>query len=152
MPAKVRVLEYMQEKAVFEQEEQETQTSKIVSAELPKHLIPSALSSINLITYAITTKYVDGLPLYRIEKQLERCGGSISVATLASYIIKSAELFQPLINLLREYQQAGHIIAMDETEVQVPIYLLDGFSGYLQTDGYSGYNAACENLQSRGTN
>lgn len=27
---------------------------------------------------------------------------------------------------------------------QVPLTLLDGFNGYLQTDGYAGYNPACE--------
>ena len=27
---------------------------------------------------------------------------------------------------------------------EVPLRLLDGFSGYLQTDGYAGYNAACK--------
>ena len=27
---------------------------------------------------------------------------------------------------------------------EVPMRLLDGFTGYLQTDGYSGYNAVCQ--------
>ncbi len=87
------------------------------------------------------------------------------------------------MNLLREYQNSGDIVAMDETRIQVlkepnkavtsdkymwvslggpeeqrsvlfhydssrsgevPINLLDGFKGYLQTDGYAGYNAVCE--------
>jgi len=87
-----------------------------------------------------------------------------------------------LINLIRDLQNAGPIIQMDETTVkvlkepdkpptsdkymwvsrggssdcpsvlfeydptrtkEVPIRLLDDFSGYLQTDGYAGYNAVC---------
>ncbi|UJF20289.1 IS66 family transposase (plasmid) [Vibrio sp. SS-MA-C1-2] len=180
VPAKVRVLEYMQEKAVFEKVDgQQT----LITAELPKHPLPGSLGSTGLIAHVITSKYVDGLPLYRIEKMLQRYGGELSRTTLANYVIKSAKVFQPLINLLREHQNSGDIIAMDETRVQVlkepeksvtsdkymwvslggpptqqsvlfyydpsrsgdvPLELLYGFKGYLQTDGYAGYNAACE--------
>ncbi|WP_350940994.1 IS66 family transposase (plasmid) [Vibrio metschnikovii] len=182
VPAKVRVLEYMQEKAVFDTEDGQT----MVTAPMPKHPLPGSLGSTSLIAHTITSKYVDGLPLYRIEKMLSRYGGDISRATLANYVMKSAQVLQPLVNLLREHQNAGHIIAMDETRIQVlkepgkpatsdkqmwvslggppsersvlfhydpsrsgevPITLLDGFKGYLQTDGYAGYNAACKKYQ-----
>lgn len=179
VPAKVRVLEYMQEKAVFDTQDGQT----MVTAPMPKHPLPGSLGSVSLIAHVITSKYVDGLPLYRIEKMLSRYGGDISRATLANYVMKSAQVLQPLVNLLREHQNAGHIIAMDETRIQVlkepgksatsdkqmwvslggppnersvlfhydpsrsgevPITLLEGFKGYLQTDGYAGYNAACK--------
>lgn len=179
IPAKVRVLEYMQEKAVFEDKDGQ----RVVTAEQPKHPLPGSLGSTGLIAHVITAKYVDGLPLYRIEKQLQRYGGGISRATLANYVMKSAKVFQPLVNLLREHQNDGNIVAMDETRIQVlkepgkaatsdkymwvslggpptqpsvlfhyepsrsgdvPLQLLEGFEGYLQTDGYAGYNAACE--------
>ena len=182
VPAKVRVLEYMQEKAVFES----TEGQKMVAAALPKHPLPGSLGSTGLVAHVITSKYVDGLPLYRIEKMLSRYGGDISRATLANYVIKSAKVFQPLVNLLREHQNSGDIVAMDETRIQVlkepnkavtsdkymwvslsaseaqksvlfhydpsrsgevPINLLEGFTGYLQTDGYAGYNAACKKYE-----
>lgn len=181
VPAKVRVLEYMQEKAVFAEGDTGKQT--MVSAELPKHPLPGSMGSISLIAHAIAAKFVDGLPLYRIEKQISRYGGDISRATLANYVIKSAQVFQPLINLLREHQNSGKLVQMDETRIQVlkepgraatsdkfmwvslggppdkpsvlfhydpsrskevPLFLLEGFKGYLQTDGYAGYNAACK--------
>ncbi|MDT9693922.1 transposase, partial [Streptomyces sp. P9(2023)] len=103
VPAKVRVLEYMQEKAVFNNEDGQS----IVAAELPKHPLPGSLGSTGLITHAITSKYVDGLPLYRIETMLRRYGGELSRATLANYVMKSAKVFQPLVNLLREHQNSG---------------------------------------------
>ena len=182
VPAKIRVLEYMQEKAVFNTEDGQ----KMVTAPLPKHPLPGSLGSVSLIAHVITSKYVDGLPLYRIEKMLSRYGGDISRATLANYVMKSALVLQPLINLLREKQNEGHIVAMDETRIQVlkepgksatsdkhmwvslggppglqsvlfhydpsrsgdvPLNLLEGFKGYLQTDGYAGYNAACREYQ-----
>ena len=182
VPAKVRVLEYMQEKAVFDNEDGQT----MVTAPMPKHPLPGSLGSVSLIAHAITSKYVDGLPLYRIEKMLSRYGGDISRATLANYVIKSAQVLQPLVNLLREQQNEGNIVAMDETRIQVlkepdkpvtsdkymwvslggppeqrsvlfhydpsrsgevPLNLLEGFKGYLQTDGYAGYNAACKKYE-----
>ena len=182
IPAQVRILEYMQEKAVFLEPVQNEMQRRIKAAVLPKHPIPGAMGSIELICYIIICKYCDGLPLYRLENILARYGGELSRATLANWVIALARPLQPLINLIREHQLAGNIIMADETRVQVlkepgrpatsdkfmwvtlggppgqpsvlfeydpsrsqdvPLRLLDGFQGYLQTDGYAGYNAAC---------
>ena len=182
IPAKVRILEYMQEKAVFvEQIEGETKR-QVKSARMPKHPVARAMGSISLMCFVIIAKYADGLPLYRQEGILSRYGGNISRATLANWIIALAKQLQPLMNLMREHQHTGSVIMADETRVQVlkepgrpatsdkfmwvtlggppgersilfeydpsrsgdvPMRLLDGFTGYLQTDGYSGYNAVC---------
>ena len=182
IPAQVRVLEYMQEKAVFLEPVQDEIQRKIIAAVMPKHPVPGAMGSINLMSYVLIAKYADGLPLYRQESILARYGGELSRATLANWVIALARQLQPLINLIRDHQQAGSIIQADETRVQVlkepgrpstsdkfmwvtlggppdqpsvlfeydpsrsqdvPLRLLDGFHGYLQTDGYAGYNAVC---------
>jgi len=182
IPAQVRVLEYLQEKAVFLEPAQDEMQRRIIAAALPKHPVPGAMGSIELMSYVLTCKYCDGLPLYRLENILARYGGELSRATLANWVIALARPLQPLLNLLRDHQQAGNIIMADETRVQVlkepgrpatsdkfmwvtlggppgqpsvlfeydpsrsqevPLRLLDGFHGYLQTDGYAGYNAAC---------
>jgi len=72
-----------------------------------------------LMSYVIVSKYVDGLPLHRLEKIIQRYGGSISRATLANWMIALSKQAQPLINLLREYQHAGSLIMADETHIQV---------------------------------
>ena len=182
IPTQVRVLEYMQEKAVFLESAQANIPRHIIAATLPKHPIPGARGSIELISFVLICKYADGLPLYRLEKILARYGGELSRATLANWMIRLARPLQPLINLIRDHQQAGNIIMADETRVQVlkelgrpatsdkymwvtlggppeqrsilfeydpsrgqeiPVRLLEGFHGYLQTDGYAGYNEAC---------
>ena len=182
IPAQARVLEYMQEKAVFKTE----QKSEIVCAQMPKHPIVRAMGSINLIAYIVIAKYLDGLPLYRMEKILARYGGDLSRATMANWMIGISKQLQPLINLLQESQRAGYIIQADETRIQVlkepdksprsdkymwvtlgglpdqksvifeynksrsstvPLEILEGFSGYLQTDGYAGYNSACKEYE-----
>ncbi|MGZ8176275.1 IS66 family transposase, partial [Methylobacter sp.] len=182
IPAQVRVLEYLQEKAVFLDADQSEPKRRIIAAVLPKHPVPGAMGSINLMGFVIISKYCDGLPLYRQESILGRYGGEFSRATQGNWIIATARTLQPLINLIRDQQLAGNIIQADETRVQVlkepgrpatsdkfmwvtlggppsqpsvlfeydpsrsqevPLRMLDGFSGYLQTDGYASYNAVC---------
>jgi len=182
IPAKVRVLEYMQEKAVFVESVEGETKRKVKSALMPKHPVSRAMGSVSLMCFVVIAKYADGLPLYRQEGILSRYGGDISRATLANWIIALAKQLQPLMNLMREHQHTGSVIMADETRIQVlkepdkpvtsdkfmwvtlggppgeksilfeydpsrsgevPLRLLDGFTGYLQTDGYTGYNAVC---------
>jgi transposase len=104
IPAKVRVLEYMQEKAVFPDSHQAEPKRKIIAATLPKHPVPGAMGSINLMVYVLVSKYCDGLPLYRQESILARYGGELGRATLANWIIALARPLQALVNLIRDHQ------------------------------------------------
>ncbi len=90
IPAQVRVLEYMQEKAVFLESVQNEMQRKIVTATLPKHPVPGAMGSIDLMCSVLIYKYCDGLPLYRLENILSRYGGELSRATLANWVIALA--------------------------------------------------------------
>ena len=179
IPAKVQILEYFQQKAVFaDAEDKDSRSMK--AAMMPKHPLAKSMGSTNLMAHIIISKYADGLPLYRMEGILSRYGGDITRATMANWIIKLATELQPLINLMRDHQLSDDIIQMDETVLkvlkepglsttsdkymwvsrggppgqtsvlfeydpsrkkEVPLRLLDDFSGYLQTDGYAGYNA-----------
>jgi len=178
IPAKARVLEYWQEKAVFEQDGEQ----QIISAQRPVHPLGKSIGSISLLAWIVVSKYADALPLYRLENILKRYGGNITRTTLANWIIRLDEVFMPLINLLREHQLEGDYLQADETRLQVlkedgklatsdswmwlirggppdqpavlfeydasrceavPVRLLEGFAGVLQTDGYAGYNKVC---------
>jgi transposase len=117
IPAQVRVLEYLQEKATFKTPEG-GRTLKV--AEVIKHPVPKAMGSVNLMTYIIISKYADGLPLYRLENIIKsRYGGDITRATMANWVIALAKQAQPLIHLLRDHQHSGQVISMDETTLQV---------------------------------
>lgn len=115
VPPKVRVLEYLQEKAVF----QEGAKRIIKTAEMPKHPLGKAIASINLLAYIIVAKYMDALPLHRQERILSRYGGQISRATMAGWLIRLSVQLQPLINLLWDHQLDHDYIQMDETRIQV---------------------------------
>ena len=178
-PAQARVIEYWQEKAVFDTPEGE---STVKVAARPIHPLGKCLASVQLLAWILVAKYADALPLYRLEGILKRHGGQISRTTMANWIIRLDDVFKPLINLLREQQLDGDYLQADETRLQVlkesgksaqsdkwmwvirggppdrpavlfeydpsrseavPLRLLDGFRGTLQTDGYAGYNKVC---------
>jgi transposase len=178
IPAQVRVLEYWQEKAVFDNDGEDV----IIAAQRPAHPLGKCFASPALLAYIIASKYADGLPLYRLEGILKRYGGDISRSNMANWIIRLQDVFQPLINLIREVQLEGNYLQADETRIQVlketgktaqsdkwmwvirggppdrqsvlfeydpsragavAERLLDGFSGVLQADGYSGYSKVC---------
>ena len=67
----------------------------------------------------MTAKYTDGLPLYRLNGMLKRLGHEIGRSNMANWIIRLDDVFKPLINLMREQQNAGNYIQADETRVQV---------------------------------
>lgn len=177
-PAKARVIEYLQEKAVFITDKKR----QIKSAKLPKHPLHKSIASVGLLSFVVVSKYCDGLPLYRLESILKRYGGEVSRTSMANWVIRLSLQLQPLINLMREHQLAYDYLQIDETRIQVlkepgkspsshkwmwvsrggppdspvvlfdydpsrgkgvPLRLLEGFKGYLQSDGYAGYDAIC---------
>jgi len=178
VPAQARVLEYWQEKAVFEHDGEQ----QIKAAERPVHPLGKCMASTSLLAHIVTSKYADALPLYRLETILARYGGAVTRTAMANWIIRLDEVFKPLMNLMREHQLTGEHLQADETRLQVlketgkvatsdkwmwlirggppgqpavlfeydasrseevPLRLLDGFKGVLQTDGYAGYNKVC---------
>ena len=151
-----------------------------VTAPVPVQPLPKTNASADFLAMLLTVKYVDGLPLTRFNKVLNRHGAPVPVQTLARWVIGSAEkVLQPLFNVMRDTLFDGRFIHMDETVVQVlkekdksptsnsymwvgvggppgkpvviydydpsrsgavPARLLQGYQGYLMTDGYEGYN------------
>lgn len=155
----------------------------------PLQAIPKSMATPSLLAHVTVSKYADALPLYRQSKIFERIGVDLPRSTLASWMIRSGELIQSMINLLRDELLLGPIMQCDETRCQVlkepgkraqsqsylwaqrggsaqnPVILFDydpsrggevpkrllaGYEGYLQVDGYKGYDAFCsENPQVR---
>jgi transposase len=86
----------------------------------PPTLLPKSMASPSLLAYLITSKYVDGLPLYRISRQLERSGMDLSPGTAGTWVnIVGGDKVVPLINLMHEGLLEALFIHMDETYVQV---------------------------------
>ncbi|SOB78105.1 Transposase [Marinobacter sp. LV10R510-11A] len=115
IPAQLKVLEYWQEKAVFEQDGEE----RILAAIRPVHPLGKCTATTSLLAYIITSKYADGLPLYRLEHMLKRLGHEISRTSMAHWVIRLDDVFKPLINLMREVQNSSDYLQADESRMNV---------------------------------
>jgi len=115
IPAQLKVLEYWQEKAVFEQDGEE----RILAATRPVHPLGKCTATTSLLAYIITSKYADGLPLYRLEHMLKRLGHEISRTSMAHWVIRLDDVFKPLINLMREVQNNSDYLQADESRMYV---------------------------------
>ena len=86
----------------------------------PAQIIPKGLFTESALAWIATSKYLDGLPLYRQAALLGRFGGSdISRNTVAGSIVRLGQQVQPVINLLRDELLDAPLVFGDETELQV---------------------------------
>jgi transposase len=86
----------------------------------PAQVIPKGLFTEGLLAWVITSKYMDGLPLYRQAALLGRFGGrDLSRNTMAASLVRVGQAVQPLINLLRDRLLDAPLIYGDETTIQV---------------------------------
>jgi transposase len=88
-------------------------------APMPKLPIPKSIATPSLLAHVATSKYVDGLPLYRQEKIFSRLGIDLSRGTLASWMVRMGELVEPLVERLGNEIRAGTFVQADETPFQV---------------------------------
>jgi len=181
VPAKATIVEHVQytyacrccEKAAF--------GVPIIKAPIDRPVIKGSFASPEIIAYIISQKFVMGMPLYRLEQELNRNGISLPRQTMSNWLLKSTEDYlMPIYETLHKILSERQILHADETVLQVlkepgktpqsksymwlfrtsgdtdePIVLynyqadrkakraetfLSGFSGYLHTDGYSGYH------------
>ena len=86
----------------------------------PAQVIPKGLFSEGLLAWVVTSKYCDGLPLYRQAALLGRFGGSdLSRNTMAASVVRVGQAVQPIINLLRDHLLDAPLTYGDETQIQV---------------------------------
>ena len=90
-----------------------------VTAKLPAQPLPKSNASADFLAMMLTVKYVDGLPLTRFSKVLDRHKAPVPPQTLARWAIGAGQLILPLLNLARDALFEGSLLHIDETVVQV---------------------------------
>jgi len=86
----------------------------------PAQVIPKGLFTEGALAWVATSKYLDGLPLYRQAVLLARFGGTdIARNTLAASMVRIGLGVQPVVNLLRDELLDSPFVFGDETELQV---------------------------------
>ena len=121
IPAKINVIRHIRPKYACKACEgaADEQKAAVRIAPAPRQLLPKSIASAGLISYIVTSKYEDALPLYRQEKIFRRIGAEIPRASMARWIIKLGERVSPLLQVMDRRILSGSIIQMDESRIQV---------------------------------
>ncbi|KAB2968092.1 MAG: IS66 family transposase [Zoogloea sp.] len=90
----------------------------VTAAPVPASLIDGGLAAPGLHAWILIQKYLDHLPLYRIEKISERHGAPIARSTLAQWVGQLGLALQPLVDRLSTLLKRGQVLHADETPVQ----------------------------------
>ena len=97
IPAKLRIVRYVQ--TVYECPKcKHTDYPYIMKAPTPSSLMNHSLASPSSVANVMYQKYVNGMPLYRQEKDWEQLGIALSRSTMANWIIRCSEDYlKPLV-------------------------------------------------------
>ena len=119
IPAKLRIVRYIQ--LVYECPKcKHTTHPYIVKAPTPSSLMNHSLASPSSVANVMYKKYVNGMPLYRQEKDWEQLGISLTRSTMANWIIRCSEDYlKPIVEYLHKRLLERDILHCDETPIQV---------------------------------
>lgn len=97
----------------------------VTAAPVPPAVIDGGLAAPGLLAWVAASKYLDHLPLYRIEQIAARQGVPLARSTLAQWIGRIGVALQPLAERLGELLRQRACLHADET----PVRQLDPGSG-----------------------
>ena len=85
-----------------------------------KNILPKSNASASLLAHVVTSKFDDGLPIFRICRQLERQEVRLTPGTVGTWVnTVGSEIVMPLINLMNDDLLGEPVVQMDETYLQV---------------------------------
>lgn len=119
IPAQVKVVEHIRPKYACRACEQTGTKNNIKQAPVPASPIPKGIATGSLLSQIITSKYQYGLPLHRQEAMFKQYGIELSRKTLSDWMLKSGDLFGPLLTRLKQIQVQQPNLHADETPVKV---------------------------------
>jgi len=97
----------------------------VTAAPIPPAVIDGGMAAVGLLAWVAACKYLDHLPLYRIEQIAARQGVPLARSTLAEWIGRIGVALQPLADRLAERLRERSCLHADET----PVRQLDPGSG-----------------------
>jgi transposase len=97
----------------------------ITAAPIPPAVIDGGMAAVGLLAWVVTAKYLDHLPLYRLEQIAARSDVALSRSTLAEWVGRVGVALQPLVDRLTWHLLQGNTLHADET----PVAQLDPGSG-----------------------
>ncbi|MHB8455988.1 MAG: IS66 family transposase [Acidiferrobacterales bacterium] len=94
------------------------QCETVTAAPVAPAVIDGGLAAPGLLAWVAVGKYLDHLPLYRLEQISARAGVSLSRSTMSAWIGRMGAALSPLVDRLRERLRQGSVLHADETPVQ----------------------------------
>ena len=89
----------------------------ITAAAIPPAVIDGGLAAVGLYVWVLIGKYLDHLPLYRLEQIAARDQVILSRSTMAQWVGRIGVTLQPLADRLRELLRERSVLHADETPV-----------------------------------
>jgi transposase len=97
----------------------------ITAAPIPLAIIDGGMAAVGLLVWVLISKYLDHLPLYRLEQIAARDQVMLARSTLAEWVGRTGVALQPLVDRLIELLLKRGTLHVDET----PVPQLDPGSG-----------------------
>jgi len=91
----------------------------VVAAAKPAMPIAKGLPGPGLLAHLIVSKYVDHLPLYRLERVYQRQGLVLPRSTTCDWLAACAQLLRPLYQLMVSLVLQSRVIHTDDTPVKI---------------------------------
>ncbi len=114
IPASLKIIEHIRFKYACRSCEEH-----VCIAKAPSKPIEKGFAGAGLLSTILVGKYSDHLPLYRHEEILARNGVHLSRSTMSRWVMETAELLQPLFNLMKKRVLQSSVIHTDDTTIPV---------------------------------
>ncbi len=114
VPAVLKVIEHVRHKYACRKCEE-----GVSVAPPPSKPIAKGLPGPGLLAALVVGKWLDHLPLYRLEDVFARSGVEIPRSTLCRWSMACAELFEPLYDLMAKRVKHSRVLHTDDTTVPV---------------------------------
>jgi transposase len=95
------------------------ESSGVTTAALPPRPIDKGVAGTGLLSYIITSKYVDHLPLYRLQQMFMRYAIDINRSTMAGWIAQVCAPLEALYEAMRQELRRSFLVQADETTLRV---------------------------------
>ena len=91
----------------------------ITTATMPLRPIDKGVAGTGLLSYILVSKYVDHLPLYRLEQMFKRYNIHINRSSMAGWIAQLCNPLEAVYNAMKKELLSSFLVQADETTLKV---------------------------------
>jgi transposase len=129
VPGHFERIEHVRHRYACRKCEGDAQSPQITLADKPSAPIDKGLPGPGLLSFVVTSKFADYVPLYRLEDLFARSGVEISRATMSVWCGDVAALLKPVYDLMVRRVLQSHVVCTDDT----PMPMLSPGNGKTKT-------------------